>query len=136
MPTNNEKRKKYTKEYQKLWMRRRRTEWINENGPCKKCGTWNNLEVDHIDPNLKTIKPSSLWSRSLEIRLKELANCQVLCKSCHLEKTLAERPKAQHGTVNMYDDHACRCDECREAKRKNQMRLRNPKKYKELYGNS
>jgi len=77
----------------------------------------------------------SIWSRTAEARQKELSNCQVLCKSCHLKKTIAERPKPQHGTVNMYNEHRCRCELCKEAKRKLQMKKRNPKKYKELYEN-
>ena len=133
MPSKN-KNKEYMREYQRNWMQSRRQAWIDENGPCKKCGTWDNLEVDHIDPKLKTLRASSLWSRTKEVRDKELANCQVLCKSCHLQKTLAERPPAVHGTVTMYDDYKCRCDDCKAAKSKAQMRLRNPEKYKKLYG--
>jgi hypothetical protein len=121
--------------YQREWMRSRRQEWVQENGPCRHCGTWEQLEVDHINPALKTMHTGSIWSRTLEARQKELDNCQVLCKSCHLKKTIAERPKPVHGSITMYDDYKCRCDLCREIKRKTQMKLRNPKKYKEIYGN-
>jgi len=114
-------------------MRSRREAWINENGPCKKCGSSENLEVDHIKRELKTMHTASIWGRREEARKKELANCQVLCKSCHLEKTLSEMPRASHGSVTMYEDYRCRCDDCRAAKRKSQMKIRNPKKYKELY---
>lgn len=135
MPTNNAKKKAYLKEYQKVWVRERRQDWINLNGPCKKCGSTQSLEIDHIDPKLKTMAASSIWSRRQEVREKELANCQVLCKKCHLEKTLSERPKPVHGSITMYDDYKCRCEPCRAVKSKKEMKRRNPKKYKELYGN-
>lgn len=133
----NQKETKFDKkEYQRIWLQARRNRWLEQNGPCKVCGTWEDLEVDHIDPSQKQYKISTIWSRSQEVRDNELTKCQVLCKKHHLEKTLAERPQPEHGTVNMYDDHACRCDDCRSAKRKAQMRLRNPKKYQELYGDN
>lgn len=135
MPTNNAKKKAYIKEYQKNWIKKRRQDWIDENGPCKKCGSVESLEIDHIIPALKTMAASAIWSRTEEVRIKELANCQVLCKMCHLEKTLSERPKATHGTTTMYDDYRCRCEPCRAAKSKYLMKQRNPKKYKQLYKN-
>jgi 5-methylcytosine-specific restriction endonuclease McrA len=136
MPTNNAKRKLYLKEYQKNWMRSRRQDWINANGPCKHCGSWEKLEVDHIKRELKTMQASSMWSRRKEVRDKELENCQVLCKSCHLKKTLSEvtYPGIIHGTSNGYDHFGCRCEDCKLAKRKRSMKSKNPNKYKELYG--
>lgn len=133
MPTNNAKRKAYLKEYQRNWMRSRRQEWIEANGPCKHCGSSKDLEVDHIIPALKTMNASSIWSRTEEVRLKELQNCQVLCKVCHLKKTLAERPKPEHGTAHRYNNHKCRCEPCKLAKSKKEMKRRNPERYKELY---
>lgn len=135
MSSKNEKRKAYLKEYQKNWVKKRRLDWIEQNGPCRRCGSLESLEVDHIDPSLKTMHASALWSRRQEVRDKELANCQVLCKKCHLIKTLSERPKPVHGSLTMYDDYKCRCEDCREAKRKKGMKRRNPSKYKEIYEN-
>jgi 5-methylcytosine-specific restriction endonuclease McrA len=135
MSKNIEKRKEYIKEYQKNWMRERRLEWVLANGPCKHCGSSDNLEVDHINPALKTMEASSVWSRTQSVRDKELSNCQVLCKQCHLKKTLAERKQPTHGTANMYKNHKCRCEECKLASRKSDMKYKNPNKYKELYGN-
>lgn len=134
MHKDKQKRKEYVLNYQRNWMRNRRQQWINENGPCKHCGSWESLEVDHIDPKLKTMHAAALWSRRQEVRDKELANCQVLCKSCHLKKTLSERKKPEHGTAHMYNKHKCRCEPCRKAYSIKMMRNRNPKKYKELYG--
>jgi len=77
--------------YQRNWMRKRRKDWINANGPCKVCGSKENLEVDHINPKEKSLRPSQIWSLTEAKRLVELAKCQVLCHDCHLEKTLRER---------------------------------------------
>ena len=134
MSDKKQKRKEYMLKYQREWMRDRRQSWIKENGPCKHCGSWESLEVDHIDPKLKTMQASSIWSRTEQVRLKELENCQVLCKECHLKKTLSEREPLKHGSTKMYDTMGCRCDLCKATKRKRQMKLRNPAKYKELYG--
>ena len=40
--------------YQKIKTRvqQRRQEWLSDNGPCVSCGTWDNLEIDHIDPSI------------------------------------------------------------------------------------
>jgi len=73
------------REYMRLWIKRRRDEWFAKNGPCNKCGTIENLQLDHIDP--KTKKHHAVWSWSEKRRNKELRKCQVLCKKCHLSKT-------------------------------------------------
>lgn len=75
------------REYQLRWINERRDSWLKENGPCAKCKTWINLQVDHIDPKLKAMEPAAIWSRKEEVRNKELAKCQVLCEDCHKEKT-------------------------------------------------
>lgn len=131
------KRKEYQRQYQRNWMRSRRQEWIMTNGPCKYCGVWDNLEVDHINREDKTMQSSSIWSRRKDVRELELSKCQVLCKQCHLKKTLSEvtYPSIDelHGTSNGYDHHKCRCEKCKLARSKRDLKLRNPNKYKELY---
>lgn len=79
--------------YQSEWLKRRRDLWIEKNGPCKSCGSLENLQIDHIDPTEKKYHPSRLWSRRKEVRDKELAKCQVLCKSCHSKKTKKDLSK-------------------------------------------
>lgn len=129
------KRKEYLRSYQKNWMKSRRQEWIKANGPCKHCSSWENLEVDHIKRENKTMRTSSIWGRKQEVREKELSHCQVLCKPCHLVKTLSEvdYPGIIHGTSNGYDHYGCRCEECKLAKRKRSLKSKNLEKYKELY---
>jgi 5-methylcytosine-specific restriction endonuclease McrA len=103
--------------YKRARYHARRREWIEENGPCARCGSIERLEVDHIDPNLKT-SHSLPWTCSLERMNKELENCQVLCHECHLVKTREDyeaRRVIRHGTRTAYQYYRCRCDLCRRA---------------------
>lgn len=114
----NISRKEYLRNYQREWLKARRDKWIEENGPCQKCGSTTNLEIDHIDRTQKKINVSQIWSRKEEVREAELAKCQVLCHDCHLDKTISELSKpSAHGKRNTYSKYGCRCDPCKEAKR-------------------
>lgn len=98
----------------------RREAWIKEHGPCAVCGTWDNLQVDHIDPRTKAVSTTSVvWGWSDEARREtELSKCQVLCDSCHKDKTAAQKAMVvSHGTYTMYNNprYKCRCDLCVEA---------------------
>jgi 5-methylcytosine-specific restriction endonuclease McrA len=77
-----DKRKQYAHNLAR--MQRRRADWLTANGPCKKCGSWKDLEVDHVDPASKV--SHRIWSWSDARRAIELAKCQVLCATCHNEK--------------------------------------------------
>ena len=74
---------------QKAWYERvvkeRRRKWFAENGPCVDCGTWDNLELDHVDPSTKV--SHTVWSWGDAKRLEELEKCKARCHGCHLEKT-------------------------------------------------
>ncbi len=72
-------------------LNRIRNSWLQENGPCGKCGSWKDLEVDHINPDKKECH--KVWSWSNERRERELKKCQVLCYECHKIKTANERRK-------------------------------------------
>lgn len=79
------------REYDRLWMRQRRAAYFKGKS-CRKCGSEDDLELDHIDPATKLYKPSHLWSMSDKNQNKtnELAKCQVLCEECHGKKTADE----------------------------------------------
>jgi hypothetical protein len=77
--------------YQADWVRRRREAWLAANGPCRRCGSSERLEVDHVDPTAKT--SHRIWSWSAERREAELRKCQVLCRACHKEKTRAHNSR-------------------------------------------
>lgn len=100
--------------YKREWVAARRADWMAGKS-CVTCGSTESLEVDHIDPTQKVAH--RIWSWAIPRRDAELAKCQVLCKAHHLEKTLAQRPKPEHGTVSRYSSkvHKCRCDLCRRA---------------------
>jgi 5-methylcytosine-specific restriction endonuclease McrA len=100
--------------YQAGWLSGRRTAWLENNGPCRECGSWERLEVDHIDPKQKVTH--RVWSLARDEREAELKKCQVLCNKCHKKKTAEMLAKPLvHGTRNGYTKHGCRCADCREA---------------------
>jgi len=74
-----------------------RNQWIQDHGPCVRCGGTKRLEVDHINPSEKELSPAKAWFASPERREKELAKCQVLCKSCHGRKTAEDQRKKKKG---------------------------------------
>jgi 5-methylcytosine-specific restriction endonuclease McrA len=84
--------------YQREWVKRRREDWISENGPCIDCSSWEGLTVDHVDASEKV--SHRVWSWSKARRDAELAKCVVRCEPCHQTKTTASGEKArgeQHG---------------------------------------
>lgn len=110
--------------YQLQWMEARRSEWIMANGPCVHCGSEENLEVDHIIPRKIAggLAPSAIWSRREEVRTRELAKCQVLCSTCHAEKSRSESFQGNHGARAMYERHGCRCEPCKAWKKQKNAR--------------
>lgn len=107
MPYAKEKQRQYQNE----WMKRRRLDWLQANGPCVKCGSWENLQVDHKDPELKVTH--RIWSWAKERREKELAKCQPLCRDCHWAKTRQQTwGEIPHGSWHGYR-RGCRCQACR-----------------------
>jgi 5-methylcytosine-specific restriction endonuclease McrA len=108
------------REYQLDYVTKRKRDWIkSQGGKCKKCGSTSNLEVDHIDENDKTFNPRDIWSRSEEVRKKELQHCQVLCETCHQNKTDSYNKDKKEaaiiacGTPEKYST-GCRCFVCRQ----------------------
>ena len=93
-------RKEYIRNYQREWIKKRRLAWVHQNGPCRHCGSWERLQVDHIDHRTKALNPKALWSLSPQnpIRIAELAKCQVLCFDCHQGKSTETRARGErHG---------------------------------------
>ena len=101
------------REYQRNWLRARRTLWIKSNGPCVDCGSFKRLEVHHVDRIQKVAH--CVWSWSEERRVEELRKCCVLCFKCHGRRTAWDRRShLKHGMYGMYQ-LGCRCDLCKGA---------------------
>ena len=100
--------------YQASWLRERKMKWLADNGPCRGCGSWKALQVDHIDPDQKV--SHRIWGWAQERREAELLKCQPLCVKCHKQKSAADhRRHFTHGTRVMYAKAKCRCAPCRAA---------------------
>jgi hypothetical protein len=99
---------------QREWRQRRWEAWLQEHGPCVRCGSWDDLQVDHIDPSKKV--SHRIWSWARDKREEELNKCQPLCGSCHKIKSGLER-LPDHGTDSRYRHRTrkCRCNACRRA---------------------
>lgn len=61
-------------------------------GVCVECGTDEDLHFDHIDPTTKEAHLTDLFKSGSRERIdRELAKCQLLCRSCHSIKTAQDR---------------------------------------------
>lgn len=101
------------REYQRKRSAAKRAAWF-KGKTCANCGSSENLELDHINPELKV--SHRIWSWSDARIAEETSKCQPLCKDCHKAKTSADR-LPPHGTNNRYTckKYPCRCDLCKKA---------------------
>lgn len=102
-------------------------------GKCKRCGTIENLEFDHIIPHCVNFR---INGRSLDKPMDQLYaevdRCQLLCHTCHKAKSdeesrqmvpwnkgqrLAGNNFGEHGVASTYNERGCRCPLCKKAKR-------------------
>lgn len=54
---------------------------------CAFCDSDEELELDHIDPKTKDFYITKLWNKPIAIFEAEVMKCQLLCSTCHAEKT-------------------------------------------------
>ena len=118
----SEAERAYQREYQLARYHRRRAAAVAQlGGRCVRCGSTDDLDFDHVDPGTKRFTIAArLVSVTENVLQAELAKCQLLCRSCHVEKTRAEQRTRVHGTASMYrrgEDgvSGCRCGPCLEA---------------------
>ena len=109
MPYKNKtKRAEYQRDYQREWIRARRHKYLGGRS-CEHCGSDYRLNIHHINPDEKV--GHAIWSWK-ESRIEaELTKCIVLCEKCH--QKLHNPRTVAHGTITMYKNHKCRCEECR-----------------------
>lgn len=117
----------YMNEYmKKRWELRRKIAIGFLGGFCVDCGSTNDLEFDHVNPATKSFTIAQASSFSEERFWNEVEKCQLLCKKCHVLKTITESgktvAKGTHGTISSY--RYCRCDSCRAAKREHNKKYR------------
>lgn len=95
----------YMKNYMLARYHKRRNEAIQKfGGKCAKCDSVDNLEFDHINPDDKLFTIGQMWSLNNAVYVAELNKCQLLCTSCHLEKT-----KADGVLLNKAKTTFCKC---------------------------
>lgn len=80
-------------------MAARRRGWLEENGPCGGCGSWDALEVDHADAATKV--DHKVWSWSRPRRDAELSKCVARCNPCHKKKSAGEQLKGEARLQNV-----------------------------------
>ena len=92
------------REYQRLRTANRRFDWFADKS-CARCGSTENLQLDHIDPSTKI--SHKIWSWSEAHRETELVKCQVLCYPCHVIKGMENGDMARgssHGSAKLTSD--------------------------------
>ena len=112
-----QKMKDYLRDYLPKWRERRRQYALAKlGGKCVRCGTRENLDFDHIDPDTKVSDIGRMWQKSKAAFEAELPKCQLLCKTCHREKTRENGDLlwAQHGGFTFAFRKKCKCATCLE----------------------
>lgn len=87
-------------------------------GHCVSCSTTDNIEFDHVFPEEMEFRIGTAVLMKLDTLLPELQKCQLLCNSCHWDKTRTETKRVldpKHGTASSYNNYKCRCHECKSA---------------------
>src|SRR4029077_5361959 len=102
-------RRVYHNQYMRERYARNRAEWFDGKA-CVDCGATEELEADHVDPEMKV--SSVIWQWPPDERAAELAKCVVRCGPCHRARHAAER--SRHGIGGYM--RGCRGDDCRAAK--------------------
>ena len=104
-------------DYKAIWRVRTRA-WAVDllGGCCSSCGDIDGLDFDHIDPATKAFDISAgIRDGYGRERLQaELRKCQLLCRRCHSEKTLAHR-QVPHGG-GAAGRRRCKCGPCKTRK--------------------
>lgn len=99
-----------------LWMKKRYHRKMAEfreylGNKCAQCRQANGLEFDHIDPSAKLFTIGQCWDYTWDKMKTELDKCQLLCKTCHREKSIAAS-QISHGYPRRAN-RSCTCPNCR-----------------------
>ena len=109
-----------TKEYIQNYRKKRKQLGLEMlGGKCCKCNSEKDLQFDHIDPRTKVNEISSMFTTNIEVFVREIHKCQLLCYPCRLKKSLdnkdylINRESWKHGKSG-YINHKCRCEICKK----------------------
>jgi 5-methylcytosine-specific restriction endonuclease McrA len=123
----------YMRTYIKARRRVRRARLIELlGGQCVRCGSTDELEFDHIDPETKVFAVGSDMSRAWDKLVEEGLKCQLLCRECHVAKGIEDRPEPAHSYYR-YWYYGCRCATCKAANARKSARQRE-RKLRERWG--
>jgi hypothetical protein len=112
----------YQREYQKKRYARRMTEAREALGGRCSCGSTDRLQLDHVDPAMKTMTIADMTRLGDERFWAEVRKCQLLCFDCHVAKSkldlsvMAKARQPGHHGISHYNKHGCRCPICSAAK--------------------
>jgi|688.fasta_scaffold475553_1 5-methylcytosine-specific restriction endonuclease McrA len=106
----------------KRYYRRKQDAIVYLGEKCAVCGSIQNLQFDHINPAEKSYTiTKKITSSNWNDLCKELDKCQLLCISCHQQKTntflkkhasLNKKTKKLHGSYYGVYTLKCDCDLC------------------------
>ena len=91
------------------WVKRRLEAIAYLGGQCSNCGTFENLEFHHKDPQNKLFTIARGSSFSNKRFYEEINKCVLLCFDCHK----SNHKTKEHG-LSMY--RYCKCQICKGAK--------------------
>ena len=103
------------RDYSRGWIAERKQKYLHQLGECYFCGSAENIEPHHVDPDEKL--DTHFWSWEESRLLHELYKCVALCGSCHKKFHGLVRRIAmdQSGETTGYR-RGCRCQICKTAK--------------------
>lgn len=105
MPNSNEYMKHYMADRRK---KRRNSLLVMAGGKCCKCESTTFLEFDHIDPTLKAFQlDKQNMDRPWDVILEEFSKCQLLCRDCHVRKSVEEGSFTHGMSGRKGFDHSC-----------------------------
>lgn len=83
-------------------------------GKCNDCGTEEDLEFDHVDPETKSFTITSKMFTALDVLFAEVDKCVLRCKPCH--KTRSDLQKSVEHGQGASGKRNCACELCRKQK--------------------
>lgn len=89
---NKEKLRDYWRIYRRnKYYIRRKESILLLGGKCVVCNSVDRLEIDHTDRKTKIMETDRFPLISYERYREELSKCQLLCRKCHIEKTVKSK---------------------------------------------